>query len=96
MFLPSDLTSSEEDLAATVTRQLLAHRQPGSPEEEAAVRQEAAEVAAEMILAGRGETTSTPEDEGTPETAYHSWLRNLVERQRQLQAEEAAEADLLR
>jgi hypothetical protein len=95
MFLPSDLTTTEEDLVATVTRQLLARRRPANQVEETAVRHEAAQVAAEMILAARAETTS-PEDGGLPATGYHAWLADLRARERRLQDEEAAEIDASR
>lgn len=92
MFLPTDLTSGEEDLAATVKRQLLAHRQPTSPEDETAVRQEAAQVAAEMIQAHRAEISSEEEsNEDLPETGYHSRLRARLERERAILEEESAE-----
>jgi hypothetical protein len=97
MFLPNDLTTTEEVLAASVTRQLLAHRRPASPAEEKAVRHEADQVAAEMILAARAETTrGAAEDENLPETAYHGWLRDLRDLERRLQEEEAAEIEAAR
>ena len=91
MFLPTDMTTSEDELAATVTRQLLEHRAPTTPAEEQATRSEADQVAAEMIQAQRAETSAEAGDEGIPETGYHALLQKLVsDRQAQLD-EDAAE-----
>jgi hypothetical protein len=93
MFLPTDLTSGEDDLVATVTRQLLEHRRPTSPEEEKAVRHEAAQVAAEMIWAQRAETRPGEEADDEPESEYHQFLRETIEQERRLIAEEADEIE---
>lgn len=93
MFLPTDLTSGEDDLAATVTRQLLAHRRPTSPEHEAAVRLEAAQVAAEMIQAQRAEVRSGEDWDDEPESEYHRFLRETIELERRMLDEEADEIE---
>jgi hypothetical protein len=53
MFLPLDLTSSEQDLVDSVTRQLLDHRRPVGTDEVRVVRHEATQIAAEMIFEAR-------------------------------------------
>lgn len=93
MFLPTDLTSGEDDLAATVTRELLERRRPASPEEETAVRHEAAQVAAELIWAQRAETMADEEADDEPESEYHRHLRETIEMERRLMAEEADEIE---
>ena len=93
MFLPTDLTTGEAELAATVTRQLLERRRPASPQEEARVRQEADEVAAEMILAQRGELAPQEPEDDEPDSEYLRFRRELIERERKLLDEEAAEIE---
>lgn len=99
MFLPKDLTSSEEDLVAQVTRELLAHRCPSTPAETDAVTQEAAQVAAEMIWQARArQQTTDPDnqdgDEGLAESSgYHQRLAKLLETNRAIQELEDQEAD---
>src|SRR5262245_24745251 len=53
MFLPLDLTTSEQNLVASVTRQMLEHRRPVGTDEERLVRHEATQIAAEMIFEAR-------------------------------------------
>src|SRR6266508_4496808 len=53
MFLPQDLTTTEQELVASITSQLLAGRSPSTAAEETTVRHEAAQVAAEMIWEAR-------------------------------------------
>jgi hypothetical protein len=97
MFLPKDLTSSEEELAASVTRQLLAHRCPSTPAEERAVRQEATEVAAEMIWEARSQhQASDPENDDqdlVESSGYHQRLAKLLETNLAIQEMEDREAD---
>jgi hypothetical protein len=100
MFLPKDLTSSEEDLVAQVTRELLAHRCPSTPAETDAVTQEAAQVAAEMIWQARAgrQPTNRPdgqdEAEGLAESSgYHQRLAKLLETNLAIQELEDQEAD---
>lgn len=83
-------------MAATVTRQLIEHRHPTGPAEEAQVRQEAVQVAAEMIQAQRADLSDDrAEDEELEESAYLRFRQELVERERTLQAWEAEQADRL-
>jgi hypothetical protein len=94
MFLPADLTTSEQEFVATITTQLLAHRCPSTPAEQQAVRHEAAQVAAEMIYEARA--ASAPQEdpaETEPETGYHQRLRRTLEREREIAALEQAEMD---
>jgi hypothetical protein len=97
MFLPPELTPSEQELVGTITRQLLEHRAPSTTDDEQAVRYEAAQIAAEMIYETRGaETTSdpqAPEAVDRADNGYHQRMRETLERQRQLQELEAAEMD---
>jgi hypothetical protein len=98
MFLPNDLSSSEQELVATVTRQMLEHRRPSTPEEEQAVRHEAAQVAAEMIQESRAShRADDPEDtdleEATAESGYHQRLLALRKANLAAQEMEDAEAD---
>lgn len=93
MFLPTDLTTGEADLVATVTRQLLERRRPATPDEEASVRMEARQVAAEMVLAQRAELTEPEPEDDEPESEYLRFRRELIERERKLLDEEAAEIE---
>lgn len=82
MFLPQDLTRAERDLVEAVTLDLIARRCPSSPSEEEAVRHEASQVAAEMILETRGQSQApTDEDEGLEaelaSSPYHQRLARL-------------------
>jgi hypothetical protein len=103
MFLPKDLTASEEDLVASVTRELLNRRCPSTSEEEQAVRYEAAQVAAEMIWEARRhhqavtpEILEDPEEEGLEEelaaSGYHQRLARLRETNLAIQEAEDREA----
>jgi hypothetical protein len=96
MFLPKDLNSSEEELVATVTRQLIAHRRPATPAQEQAVKQEAAQVAAEMIQEARAlQQPADPDqddDRGLAETSgYHRRLAKLLETNEAIQEMEDRE-----
>jgi hypothetical protein len=98
MFLPKDLTSSEEDLVAAVTRDLLANRRPSTSAEERAVRQEAAQVSAEMIQEARSRhQTDDPEgqdlDRDLANSAYHQRLARRREANLEIQELEDREAD---
>jgi hypothetical protein len=97
MFLPQDLTTSEQELVAAVTSQLLDHRSPSTTAEERAVRHEAAEVAAEMIWEARRQSQASDEDEGLDEdleqSGYHQRLARLREANLAIQDAEDEEAD---
>jgi hypothetical protein len=98
MFLPPDLTTAEQELLATVTNQLLAHRSPSTPADEQAVRHEAAQVAAEMIWEARAQQQmEDPEEEGLEEelakNPYHQRLARLRAENLAIQEAEDEEAD---
>jgi len=98
MFLPPDLTTAEQELVATVTKQLLAHRSPSTPAEEQAVRHEAAQVAAEMIWEARGQQQMEDlEEEGLGEelakSPYHQRLARVRAENLAIQEAEDEDAD---
>ena len=99
MFLPQDLTTSEQELVAAVTSQLLDHRSPSTTAEERAVRHEAAEVAAEMIWEARRQSQASDEydnedlDEDLEQSGYHQRLARLREANLAIQDAEDEEAD---
>jgi hypothetical protein len=94
--LRAGVAGEDAGLAANVTRQLLARRRAGQsgggrghapgggPGSGGDDRRRTA-----------GTTSGTPQDEDLPETGYHGWLHDLLESERQLQEDEAAEADRL-
>lgn len=75
-FVPQEMTPDERDLLASVTRQLMQARKPQTPAAVQAARNEAEQVAAEMIWAQRAEAcTPDPEDPMDPELqAYYRRL----------------------
>lgn len=98
MFLPNDLTAAEQDLVDTVMRQLLEHRRPSSARQVEAVRHEAAQVAAEMVLEARAalgsqtaDSTDGDQEEEIPDTGHHRRLMQLADRDQEIRQRQAAD-----
>jgi hypothetical protein len=99
MFLPQDLTTSEQELVATVTSQMLARRSASTVAEEQAARLEATQVAAEMIWEARRQSQASDEyededlNEDLEQSGYHQRLTRLREANLAIQEAEDEEAD---
>jgi hypothetical protein len=94
MFLPPDLTASEQQLVATITQQMLDHRAPATDVDEQAVRHEAAQIAAEMIYESRGVAAAAGGPPSpAPDSGYHQRMRRALDRERDLQRLEGDEMD---
>lgn len=100
MFLPHDLTSAEQGLVDSMTRQMLDHRRPTGADQEQVVRHEAAQIAAEMIFEARAarQTQGTNRDqdepaEAIPDTGYHRRLLRMAEMDRLIRQRQMAERE---
>ena len=99
MFLPQDLTTTEQELVASVTSQMLAGRSPSTAAEETAVRHEAAQVAAEMIWEARRQDRMSDEyddqevAEDLEQSGYHQRLARLRATNRAIQEAEDEDTD---
>jgi hypothetical protein len=67
-FVPQDMNPHEKSLLASITAQTIAQRAATTPEELAAAREEARQVAGEMIWAERAE--SVPPEPEEPAEGY--------------------------
>ena len=98
MFLPNDLTASETELVASITRQVLESRSPSTSAEETAARQEATELAAEMIWEARRQSEQYEDEDQDLEqdlaqSPYHQRLAAARARNLEIQEAEDEEAD---
>ena len=92
-FLPADLTVDEKQLVATITRQLLAARNPRDAAQEQAVRLEAAQMAAETIWEARAALQPGTPSEDEPDSGYHQRLRRTLQRTQEIARQEAIDSE---